>query len=120
MHNDDQPAQTYTGQGVPHVDAATVRVAQGGIGRATAREIAVTEGGIGLARGDTITVTNGGVGVLMARQGQLENANVVFLVAREVRGDARILVDLRAAVILGSVVAGGLGLVRWLTNRQRH
>ncbi len=120
MHNDDQQAHTDTGHGVPNVQAEVVHVTQGGVGRATARQLTVTEGGVGLARGETITVTNGGVGVMLTRQGRLENANVVLLVAREVSGDARVLLDLRAAVVVGGVVASGLWLVRWLTSRQRH
>jgi hypothetical protein len=37
-----------------------------------------------------------------------------------VSGEARILVDLRAAVVVGGIVGGVLGLVRWITTRQRR
>ncbi len=119
MSNDDQREQTAAATEGQIAHAEAVHVHQGGIGRAAARHITVTEGGIGLARGDTISVTNGGVTVLVAQQARLDGANVVFVVAREVSGEARILVDLRAAVVVGGIVGSVLGLVSWITTRRR-
>ena len=120
MSNDDQRQQTTAATEGQIAHAEAVHVHQGGIGRADARQITVTEGGIGLARGDTISVTNGGVTVVVARQARLDGATVVFVAAREVSGEARILLDLRAAVVVGGIVGGVLGLVRWITTRQQQ
>jgi hypothetical protein len=105
-------------RGAPTVQAESVHVAQGGIGRAEAHQIAVTNGGIGVAWGDSVTVTKGGVGMVVTRQARLDGATVAVVAAGQVSGDARILVDLRAAVVLGAILGGVLGLRKARTNRK--
>jgi hypothetical protein len=109
---------TLRQRGAPAVQAESVRVEQGGIGRAEAHQVDVKDGGIGVARGDSVTVTNGGVGVVVARQARLDGATVAIVAAGHVSGTARILVDLRAAVVLGAILGGVFGLRKALTNRK--
>ncbi len=56
---------------------------------------------------------------IVADRAVLEDGFVLALIAREVSGDARVLFDIRAAVVLGVVVGLAAGLFNLLVGRTK-
>jgi hypothetical protein len=112
-------AQTVTMErgGASEVKADSVQLQQGGIGRVEATTVQLGQGGIGMVKAETVTVTDGGVFGACANTAHLERSNVVFLAAKDVGGEARILLDWRAAAALGVAVGLVLGLLRMFQDR---
>ena len=117
---DQVVAETVTIQqgGAKSVKATTVQVMEGGIAMADAESIEVGSGGIALAKGGDITVKGGGVAVAIGQKVELDNASAVLVVAREVSGDAKILIDLRAALLFGAVLGVVIGAIKFLAGRR--
>lgn len=104
--------------GAYSVKADTVHVVQGGILSAEADVIEVDQGGILWAAGQTVTLEQGSAGVVIAEQAELQGSSVVFVAARQVSGEARILLDLKAAIAFGLVAGVAASLVRALLGRR--
>ncbi len=117
------------------VRAKKVSVSWGGIGQARAEEIALNTGGIVAATAGSIEITKGAVvwaradelGVnrcqiryVRAGRAELQDTTVGLLLAREVRGDVRVLLDQKGALLAGLAAGLVLGLLRLLSgNRNR-
>ena len=104
--------------GAQNVQAETVHLQQGGIMFAAANRIELTQGGIMQARGETVTLHDGGAGAVFARRAELENTSVLLLAAREVSGEAKVLFDLKAAILFGLVTGLVVGLLKRFTGRK--
>jgi hypothetical protein len=78
-------ALSFTGSGAAVVNARTVDVSRGGIGRVEAVDVAVSQGGIGLARGERISVEMGGIGAALGADVRVTQGAVNTVVARDVR-----------------------------------
>jgi hypothetical protein len=76
---------SLTGPGAAVVNAKTVDVSRGGIGRVRAVDVAVSQGGIGLAQGDRISVEMGGIGAALGAEVRVTQGAVNAIVARDVR-----------------------------------
>ena len=76
---------TLTGSGAAVVNARTVDVSRGGIGRVRAVDVAVSQGGIGLAQGERISVEMGGIGAALGGEVRVTQGAVNAIVARDVR-----------------------------------
>jgi hypothetical protein len=61
----------------------------------------------------------GRIGTALAEEAELQDTFVGLLAAKEVRGDTRILFDLRAAVVFGVVAGVVAGLRSLLLGRRR-
>jgi len=110
---------TMNGGGIRQANAVTINLNDGGIAQAQAGAINVSDGGIALAKGDTISVSNGGIAAAVAQRAEVNGGSVAFLAAGEVSGDAKILIDMRAAAVFGLVVGVVVGLFKLLAGRQR-
>jgi hypothetical protein len=73
------------GSGASIVNARTVDVRQGGIGRVQAVDVAVSQGGIGFARGDRVSVEMGGIGAALGGDVRVTQGGVNMILARDVR-----------------------------------
>lgn len=106
-------AQTVTVEegGLGDVRADSVQVRQGGIGKAEAASVQVEQGGIGLVKAESVTVSDGGVFGVYAGTAHLEGTNVALLAAKNVSGEARVLLDWRAAAVFGAALGLVLGLL---------
>jgi hypothetical protein len=78
-------AVSFTGSGAAVVNARTVDVNRGGIGRVQAVDVAVSQGGIGLARGERVSVEMGGIGAALGTEVRVTQGAVRTIVARDVR-----------------------------------
>jgi hypothetical protein len=118
---DSVTAETITmnGGSIRQANAVTINLNDGGIAQAQAGTITVNDGGIALAKGDTISVSDGGIAAVMAQRAVVNGGSVAFLAAGEVSGDAKILIDMRAAAVFGVVVGLMVGLFKLLAGRQR-
>jgi hypothetical protein len=76
---------SLTGSGAAVVNARTVDVSRGGIGRVRAVDVAVSQGGIGLAQGERISVEMGGIGAALGGEVRVTQGAVNAVVARDVR-----------------------------------
>jgi hypothetical protein len=76
---------SLTGSGAAVVNARTVDVNRGGIGRVQAVDVAVSQGGIGLARGERVSVEMGGIGAALGSEVRVTQGAVNTIVARDVR-----------------------------------
>ena len=104
--------------GVQSVKAEKVHVEQGGIIAADADTVEVERGGIFVARGETVTLHESGACAVFSERAELNSANVVLLAARQVSGEARILFDVRAALVFGAVVGLIVGLFNLFAGRD--
>jgi hypothetical protein len=92
------------------IKADSVQMRQGGVGRVEANSVRAEQSGIGLVRAETVDVYDGGVFGAYGDTVHLEQSDVTFLAAKKVDGEARVLLDWRAALAFGA----GLGLAFWL------
>jgi hypothetical protein len=76
---------SLTGAGAAVVNARTVDVSRGGIGRVRAVDVAVSQGGIGLAQGERVSVEMGGIGAALGGEVRVTQGAVNAIVARDVR-----------------------------------
>jgi hypothetical protein len=102
--------------GANMVQAQTVTITQGGAGQVRARAVTITQGGIGVARTDRAEFGQGsGAFAVLATDASIEKgANVFVLFAARTSGDAKPLVDLRAALAIGVGFAVVTALLRRL------
>ena len=94
----------------------------------TARNVSVADSAVGTVKGESVKVnlengvigavvatkvkaevTNGAIGAVVAQSATLKGSQISILVAGQVRGDARILFDMRAGLVAG--LAAGLVVV---------
>jgi hypothetical protein len=104
--------------GVRRLEARQASLEQSGITIATADRIEINQGGIMLARGQEVAIKEGGAFLVAAEEAQVTGASVVLLAAREVSGDVRVLMDIKAAAVVGLVVGLVAGFVRLLAGRR--
>jgi hypothetical protein len=76
---------SLSGSGAAVVNARTVDVHRGGIGRVQAVDVAVTQGGIGLARGERVSVEMGGIGAAIGNDVRVTQGGANMILARDVR-----------------------------------
>ena len=93
-----------------------------------ARNVSVKDSAVGTVKGESVRVnlengvigavvatkvkaevTNGAIGAVVAQTATLKESQISILVAGQVRGDARILFDMRAGLVAG--LAAGLVMV---------
>ena len=100
---------TLSQGGARDIEATTVSITQGGAAPVRAQQMSLSQGGVAVARTENLTVGEGGsaFAVLSDQATINEGGNVLLLVAGEVSGDARPVLDWRAAVAfsVGLVVA---------------
>jgi hypothetical protein len=101
----DDPTGTRPQAAPRRVQAEQVQFSGGQIRHAEARSIEVSQGGIALAVSDRVTVKEGGIAVAVADSVTMDSGSVTVAFARQIRGDVRVLIDLRAVVLLGAIAA---------------
>jgi hypothetical protein len=91
---------TLSQGGARDIEATTVSITQGGAAKVRAQQMSLSQGGVAVARTENLTVGEGGSAfAVMSDQATInEGGNVFLLVAGEVSGDARPVLDWRAAV----------------------
>ena len=99
-----------------NIVADVVNIRDGGAAFIKGHTVEIQDGGAGIIAGQTISIKDGGGGILLADQAELRNSTVVFLATNRVSGEAKILFDLRAALLFGVVVGLVLGLLKRLTR----
>jgi hypothetical protein len=104
--------------GVEQVQADVVHVTRGAVAEAEASIMEATQSAIGRAEGQNVTLTQAAAGVVVAQEAELQDSTVALLMARQVRGEARILFDVRAAAVFGVVAGFTAGLVNVLARRR--
>jgi hypothetical protein len=107
------------GGSAQNVQAQTVEVEEGAILHVEADEVDMQEGVIGMARGEAVTVQEGVVGVAVADQVVVHDGAVLLAAAQEIGGEAQVLLDLKAALVLGVVAGAVCGLIRVLAGRKK-
>jgi hypothetical protein len=105
-------------EGAEIVEAKTVLVESGAIGKAAAESIEIKEGAIGLAQGGTITVHEGAIGAAFVERAEVHNGAVLLMLAEEIGGETKVLFDLRAAVVFGLIVGVVSGLFKLFAGRK--
>jgi hypothetical protein len=100
---------TLSQGGARDIEATTVSITQGGAAQVRAQQMTLSQGGVAVARTESLTVGEGGSAfAVMSDQATInDGGNVLLLVAGEVSGDARPVLDWRAALAfaVGLVVA---------------
>ena len=69
--------------------------------------------------GETVNVQEGGAGVVLARHVDLKDGTIVFLAAKEISGEARVMIDVKAAAVIAVVLGLFLVGLRILLGRSR-
>jgi hypothetical protein len=82
------------------------------------KTVSIEHGVARLVKAESVTVSDGALFGACGNTAHLERSSVVFLAAREVSGEARILLDWRAAAAFGVVVGLVLGLLRFFRHRD--
>ncbi len=127
--NDRRPDVMIERGGVGALQAGAVAVSIGGIGAVRADRVSVEVGGIGAVAAREVQLGPGGAGMILAQDVRIGQSIVRSVVAREVTlnrgamagivlagrvdGDGRALLDGRAAVVAGTIVA-----LSWLILRR--
>lgn len=88
------------------------------VGRVAATSIPCEESVLGVVKAGEVAVSEGVVLATYANKVNLERSSVVFLLAKEVGGDARILLDWRAAAVFGAAIGLVVGFMRMLLGRR--
>lgn len=126
MSEENKPAEKVTVQGevvnvtspVQQVIANTVNLTNSGAGAVKGERVTVSvnQGGIGavLAQQAEVSVTGGAVGVVMGQDVKLSNATVSLAMARQISGDAKILFDMRAGLVMGLVIGAVIAVLKAL------
>jgi hypothetical protein len=114
-------ADTVTVQegAVQNVEAETVTVQQGAILHAQADAIEIQEGAVGVVQSETVTIHEGAVGVAVGERVEVGQGAVIFAAAQEIGGEAQVMIDVKAALVLGAVMGIVSGLVRALLGRKK-
>ncbi len=112
---------TLTGN-VGTVQARLVEIKNGGIGalKGDAVTATLTNGGIGAMAANRVDVhiTQGGIGAMAAREVTVsEGTPISVMAALTVKGNPKVLFDLRAGVLAGVVAGGVFGLVDFVLRR---
>ena len=107
------------GGSAQNIQAQTVEVEQGAVLHVEADEVEIQESAIGMLRGETITVQQGGIGVAVADRMVVHDGSILLAAAQEIGGEARVLLDLKAALVLGAVAGAVFGLVKVLAGRKK-
>lgn len=105
--------------GARHVEAKTVHVDRGAIAIAEAETIQVDQGAIVFAKGQTVIVNEGGAAVILAERAEMKSSIVLFAAAQEISGQAKVIVDVRTALLIGAVMGIVAGLIKALVGRRR-
>ena len=113
-------AQTVTVKesAVGEITADTADVRESAVGKIAAASVQSKETGIGLVKADAVTVSDGGLFGACANEVHMERSKAAFLAAKSVTGDARVLLDWRAAAAFGAAMGLVLGLLRILIGRD--
>jgi hypothetical protein len=100
--------------GARDIVATTVSITQGGAAQVRAEQMNLSQGGVALAKTDSLTVAAGGSAFAVRSDHATvnEGGTVLVLVAGEVSGDARPLLDWRAALALAAGLVIAWRLVR--------
>ncbi len=107
-------------QGVAqHVEAKTVHVDRGAVAVAEAETIQADQSAMVIAKGQTIIVNEGGAGIVLAERAEMKSSIVLFAAAQEITDQALVIVDVRAALLIGAVIGIVAGLVQALARRRR-
>jgi hypothetical protein len=101
------------------VKADSVQVDQSAIGKIEGASVQSDQCSVGLVKAEAVTLSDGAMLGAYAEVAHLERSNVAFLAAKHVDGEARILVDWRAAAAFGAAVGLVLGLVQIVLGRGR-
>ncbi len=107
------------------------------IGSITARSVTVSESAVGAIKGDSVKVNlengvigavvaekvkaevnNGAIGAVLAQSATLKQSQVGILVAGQIRGDARILFDMRAGFVAGLTAGLVLAAFKLIAGRR--
>ena len=107
------------GGSAQNVQAQTVEVEQGAILHVEADEVDVQEGAIGMVRGEAVTVQEGAVGVAVADRVFVHDGAILLAAAQEIGGEAQVILDLKAALVLGVVAGAVCGLIKVLAGRKK-
>jgi len=76
-------------------------------------DVSIDQGGAGVIVANSVGVEHGGVGTLIAGDATLARSWVGVMAARNatLSDDSRVIIDARAALIIGGLLFGGFGLV---------
>jgi hypothetical protein len=104
--------------GAAVISAETVSIQEGGAFIIKGKDVRIREGGGAVIIGETVNVQEGGGGFLVAKQAELKDSTVLLLAAKSVSGEFRVLVDLKAAVLLGLVAGLVVGVLNYFLSRD--
>ncbi|MCL4506580.1 MAG: hypothetical protein M1434_06315 [Chloroflexi bacterium] len=134
MDIEPRDAETPEGEEPDEEEVLEEETEKAGAGQKTrintikARNVSVKDSAVGTVRGESVKVnlengvigavvaakvkagvTNGAIGAVFAQSATVKESQISILVAGQVRGDARILFDMRAGLVAG--LAAGLVMV---------
>ena len=107
-------------EGAGTIVADTVEVQGGMVQSVEAKTVTVQEGVVLHAQADAVEVHEGLVGAAIAERVQVGQGAVIFTTAQEISGEAQVLIDVKAALIMGAVMGIVSGLVRALVGRKKR
>lgn len=96
----------------------TININDGGAFMITGQTVNIKDGGAAIITGENVTITDGGSALLLANSVEMNDGGAMFLIARYVGGNAKVLFDVKAAVIFGVVVGLILSVLRFVLSEK--
>jgi len=103
--------------GAAIIQGETINVQEGGAAIIKGQTITLREGGGLIIAGQTVKIQDGGGVFVLARQAELKDSTVMFLASPAVSGEAKIMFDLKAAVVFGAIIGLVVGALNYLLRR---
>ena len=103
--------------GAAVIKGNSVSIKDGGAFMIQGQDVTIRDGGGAVIMAETVSMQDGGGAVMLARQAEVKDASILLLVAKSVSGDAKVMVDLKAAVVFGLVAGLVVGLLKHLLRR---
>lgn len=104
--------------GAAVIKGNSVSIKDGGAFIIKGEDVTIRDGGGAVIVAETMNIQDGGGAVMVAREAELKGTSVFLLASRSVRGEARVMVDLKAAVVFGVVAGLVLGIFKYLLMPQ--
>ncbi len=110
---------SITDGGAGIIKGKSVTITDGGAFIISGESVEITDGGAVFIVGETVRIHQGGGLTIIANQAELtEGSTAVFLVAKNASGQAKIGIDINAAVVFGLIVGAMLVAFKLLVGRR--
>jgi hypothetical protein len=96
----------------------TVNIQDGGAFMVSGQTVSIKDGGAAIITGQNVSVTDGGSGLLIANNVEMTDGGAMFLLAGEVSGDVRVMFDIKAAIIFGTLVGAIIGVFKFVLGQR--